>query len=275
MREVGRPGKVAVHFKESEKQKRHTPEEEDDFESGAERQAKRPQILEKCSRVGGDASAARSDSAPDDAPLFNDDIFSQQSSDSDLMLPNLTPEERKVLKPPRKAIVYSKSHWEPEPLPQILMEALYVEPEYRDELEFDHDWTQEDETKLWRKWSVADELVLDTLQPGEYTVWRKAKHLFNIPAPKIIPPLLVVNPQGLRPIETKVKTRTPPLEVYLEHVDWGQGFCTLFVKLLCCGAFATYPAFLRYVLQYAVHFRVGEKKCPKPRKAEFLNGNDD
>jgi hypothetical protein len=103
-------------------------------------------------------------------------------------------------------------------------------------------------------------------------------HLFGIPAFEIIPPSLQVNPQHLRPVKVQVKTRRDPVgeTVHLEHVNWGHGFCTYLVKILCTPAFSKDLAFFRYVLQYTVHFRVGEdeEKCPKPRNEDFFRDGD-
>jgi hypothetical protein len=53
-----------------------------------------------------------SDTDQGDGPSSPDDTTSQQSEDSVHVSPDLTMEERRVLIPPRKAIVRSKSGWE-------------------------------------------------------------------------------------------------------------------------------------------------------------------
>jgi hypothetical protein len=210
----------------------------------------------------------------------SDDTTSQQSQASNHLSPGPTMEERRVLIPPKKATANSEGNWEYEyELPENLMQRDGVDDNYKNAVVFNYDWTEEDEEQLWKTWTKADALVLNKLEPGERAVWRKVKHLFDIPAPEVIPPFLKVNPQHLRPVQVEVKSRRAPYgeKVYLEHVNWGQGFCTLLVKILCTPAFSKDLAFLRYVLQYAVHFRVGEdeEKCPRPREEDFFNDGDD
>jgi hypothetical protein len=220
-----------------------------------------------------------SDTDNGDNSSSSDDTTSQQSEDSNNLSPDPTMEERRILIPPKKAIV-SEGNWEYEDeLPENLMHRDGVDDNYKDAVAFNHDWTEEDERQLWNTWTKADALVLDKLEPGERAVWRKVKHLFDIPAPEVIPTFLKVNPQHLRPVQVEVRTRRAPYseKAHLEHVNWGQGFCALLVKILCTPAFSKDLAFLRYVLQYAVHFRVGEdeEKCPRPKEEDFFNDGDD
>jgi hypothetical protein len=216
-----------------------------------------------------------SDTDLGDDPSSTGDTSSYQSQDSNNLSADLTEEEKRVLIPPKKAIIEPEGNWVYEDeLPQNLTNRARVDDDYKDAVAFNHDWTEEDERQLWNTWTKSDALVLDKVGTGERAVWRKVKHLFGIPAPEVILPFLQVNPQHLRPVKVQVKSRRHPSgeTVHLEHVNWGQGFCTLLVKILCTPAFSMDLAFLRYVLQYAVYFRVGEdeEKCPKPRKEDFF-----
>jgi hypothetical protein len=78
-----------------------------------------------------------------------DDTSSYQPQDSDHISLDLTEEEKRVLIPPKKAIVRSKADWEYEAqLPGTLIDRDDVDDNYKDAVAFNDDWTKEDERQL-------------------------------------------------------------------------------------------------------------------------------
>jgi hypothetical protein len=144
---------------------------------------------------------------------------------------------------------------------------------YLPDIDYDEHWTEDQEKDLWSQWLVEDEKMLEAMRTSEHTAWAKARRNYGIAAPDILQsPLIVWTVHD--PVEVVLNKRMAE-SVDLEQINWGEGFSRLFVKILCCVAFASDLAFLRYTLQYALHFRLGQKLCPKPSRSILFAEDDD
>jgi hypothetical protein len=188
-----------------------------------------------------------------------------------VQLAGLTAEQARHLDPPRQLVKQTKTWTNAK---SVKSARFYLDPQLRSSVDYDMDWTVDQEHELWSRWTKEDQRTLEAVLSSERTAWAKAMRNYQIPAPDILQdPLFVWT--NREPLTVDLSKRGGQ-RVALEQINWGEGFSRLFVKILCCVAFADDLAFLRYTLQYALFLRLGANICPKPSKSIlFAEGDGD
>ncbi|KAL2062225.1 hypothetical protein VTL71DRAFT_6491 [Oculimacula yallundae] len=177
----------------------------------------------------------------------------------------ITKEQARYLLSPAFAETTSWGQFEiiEDPIPN----GTYVLDEYPS-VQFDNEWTEEDEECMWNNWRVIDEMSLRTMTPGEFAVWRRSRQLYDMAPTDIFTGPLFFKGLGA------VKVTWEGQKYEIENQNWGQEFSNLMVKVMTCTAFCDNLSFLRYVLQYVLHYRVGETSCPKPSLSSLDEDKD-
>ncbi|KAF4636376.1 hypothetical protein G7Y89_g1718 [Cudoniella acicularis] len=128
-------------------------------------------------------------------------------------------------------------------------------PDFESELdfasvEFNEDWTVEDEKELRGNWTSKNDFYIDSMSSAEPALWRKAMHMFSMAPPDLIPSgyeVCNVNKSTL-----SFQGREIP------NPNWSTKFCTTFSRVICCQVFEDRPDFLAHALRWAHYLRLGD-----------------
>ena len=136
---------------------------------------------------------------------------------------------------------------------------------------YDSLWNEDDEVLLRSWWTREHDIILDNMQDHEASLWKKTYNIFGVPPPELIPPHITVDTSEKEGIPDPGNENLGEGEV-LVNTNWGSDVCNNFLRVVCCPAFTGRPDYVRYVLSYVLHLRIGAPEgFPRPYRKDYLD----
>ncbi len=134
---------------------------------------------------------------------------------SDYHFNNLGQEQQRVLDSPRLCEEISRGTYRVVK-DKFSNKTWKLEPKDFPTLIPNDNWTADDDDELLDRWKITDELILRATSESELSVWRKARHLFDVDAADILKDPIYF--KGIDAVKVKYRDET----YHVEQKHWGQ-----------------------------------------------------